>query len=488
MAEKLIVIGGTAAGLSAASKAKRLKPDMEIQVFEKSGYISYGACGLPYFVGGLIDEPDDLVALTADTMKNKRGIPTWIHHEVTSINREDKTVTVKNLDTEETAVYPYDKLVIATGAFPAVPPISGIDAEGIYYLRTVEDGIRLKAKVQKDAKKACIIGGGFIGLELAEEMTLSGLEVIVLEQFPRLLPFLNQSFSQSVLENLARHGVEVHLGANVAEILTEHGRAHWVRTSDGETMVTDMVLVSAGVKPASGLAGTAGLELGMKGAIVVDDEMRTSDPDIWACGDCVQMKNLITGKPTYVPLGTTANKQGRIAGANVAGEHDTFKGVLGSMVTKVFDQYIAATGLSLEQAEKEGFDAASTMITKMDKASYYPGGAENQICLIFDKKTGRLLGAQGLGSESVAGRINTLATAITAKMTVEEVNELDLVYAPPVAPVYDPILIAASQALKKVDKQGKEPEAQPVKEPEVQPVKEPVVQPVKMPAAGQVES
>ena len=455
MVEKLIVIGGTAAGLSAASKAKRVKPGLEIQVFEKSGYISYGACGLPYFVGGMIAEPDDLVAVDAETMRNKRGIPTWIHHEVTSINRGEKTVAVKNLDTGEERVHPYDKLVIATGAVPAVPPIPGIHSEGVYYLRTVEDGIRLKATVQREAKSAVIIGGGFIGLELAEELALSGVSVTIFEQLPRLLPFLDPVFSQSVLENLERHGVKVHTGTGVAEILTQDGRARWVRTPQGETLETDFVLVSAGVKPASGLAGQAGLALGLKGAIVVDDEMRTSDPDIWACGDCVQMKQLITGEPVYVPLGTTANKQGRIAGGNVAGGHDTFKGVLGSTVTKVFEQYIASTGLSLEQAQAAGFQAVSTMITKMDRASYYPGGRDNQICLIFDRKTGRLLGAQGIGSESIAGRINVLATAITCGMTVEAVNELDLVYAPPVAPVYDPILIAASQAVKKVEKQVK---------------------------------
>lgn len=453
MAERLIVIGGTAAGLSAASKAKRRRPDMEIQVFEKSGYISYGACGLPYFVGGMIDQPEDLVAVSAETMKNKRGIPAWVRHEVVSIHRTDKTVKVVCLDTGEETIHSYDKLVIATGAVPGVPPIPGIGSEGVFYLRNVEDGIRLKEKVRGGAKNACIIGGGFIGLELAEELALSGLKVTVFEQLPRLLPFLHESFSQSVLENLEQHGVTVHRGTGVAEILTEQGKAHWVRTTGGEIAAADFVLVSAGVRPATRLARDAGLELGMKETIVVDDEMRTSDPDIWACGDCVQMKHLVTGRPVYVPLGTTANKQGRIAGGNVAGGHDTFKGVLGSMVTKVFDQYIAATGLSLEQAEEAGFDAVSSIITKMDKASYYPGGRDSRICMIFDRKTGRLLGAQGLGGESIAGRMNVLAAAITRTMTVEEISELDLVYAPPVAPVYDPILIAAGQALKKVEKQ-----------------------------------
>lgn len=451
MAEKLIVIGGTAAGLSAASRARKERPDMEIQVFEKSGFVSYGACGLPYFVGGIIDDANELVAIDAATLKSKRNISTWIHHEVTLIDPQKKEVIVKNLDTDEVSIHPYDKLVIATGAVPVVPPIPGIASDGVYYLRNVEDGIRLKAATREN-RRVCIIGGGAIGLETAEELSNVGLSISVYEQLPKLLPFLDNAFSEAVENVLRKHGVTVHTDTQIAEILTEGGKACGIRTTLGNYEPADIILVSAGVKPASSLAKKSGLALGLKGGIIVDDEMHTSNPDIWACGDCVQMKNRITGKPAYVPLGTTANKQGRIAGTNVVGGHDTFKGVLGSMVTKVFELYIAATGLSKDQAVKEGYDAASVTITKMDRASYYPGGRDNHICLILDKKTGRLLGAQGIGSESVTGRINVLATAITCGMTVEEINELDLVYAPPAAPVYDPILIAASQAMKKVVK------------------------------------
>ena len=452
MAEKVIIIGGTAAGLSAASKAKRVDPSLDITVFEKSGYISYGACGLPYFVGDMIKEPNDLVSLSVDQMTHKRGVPTFIHHEVTRIDRGAQTVTVRNLDNGEVFERPYDKLVIATGARPIVPRIPGADAKGVYTLRTVEDGIHLKSVVQSGArKKAAIIGGGFIGIEVAEELTNSGVEVHLFEMMPRLLPFLTESFSEAVLDTLTQHGVHVHLNAGAQALMTAEGSVCGVRATDGSETPVDYALLSIGVVPASDLARDAGLELGLKGAIVVDDEMRTSDPRIWACGDCVQMKNRITGGAAYVPLGTTANKQGRIAGGNLAGEHETFKGVLGSMVTKAFDLYISATGLSLDQAKAAGYDAVSSIITKGDRASYYPGSRDNTICLILDKKTGRLLGAQAIGSESVAGRINVFSTAITCGMTVSEINELDLVYAPPVAPVYDPILIAASQAMKKVE-------------------------------------
>lgn len=451
MAEKIVVIGGTAAGLSAASKAKREKPELEIQVFEKSGYISYGACGLPYFVGGIIDQPEDLVSLTVEQMTQKRGVPTYTHHEVTGIDRENKTVTVRDLDSGEEKVHPYDKLVIATGARPIRPRIPGAEAQGVYYLRTVEDGILLKGVVQASSgKRAAIVGGGFIGLEVAEELAQCGVEVHVYEMLPRLLPFLTEEFSALVEKELTDHGVHVHTGVGVEELLTAGDKVCGVRAGDGSRVDVDLVLMSIGVVPNSELAREAGLELGLKGTILVDDELRTSDPSIWACGDCVQMKNRITGGACHVPLGTTANKQGRIAGENVAGGHETFKGVLGSMVTKVFDLYIAATGLSLKQAQDAGYQAVSSVITKGDRASYYPGSRENKICLVLDQETGRLLGAQALGSETVAGRINVFATAITCGMTVGEINELDLVYAPPVAPVYDPILIAASQAVKKV--------------------------------------
>lgn len=450
MSEKLVVIGGTAAGLSAASKAKRIKPEMEITVFERTGYISYGSCGLPYFVGGLIEEPEDLVSVSLESMNQKRGVPTFIHHEVTKIDRANKRVHAVNLDTGASVTAPYDKLVIATGASPIQPNIPGADASNLFCLRTVEDGVRLKGAIADTGKRAAIIGGGFIGLELAEELTNAGVTVDVFELLPRLCPFLPAAYSDIVRNELVKNGVHVHLGTGVEEILTRGGAAVAVVGSDGRAVPTDLVLCSIGVRPNTALAATAGLALGLKNGVVVDDGMRTSDPDIFACGDCVQMKNRITGAPAYVPLGTTANKQGRVAGENAAGGSAIFPGILGSMVTKVFDCTIACTGLSKAQAEQAGFACFETAVTKLDRASYYPGGTNTELTLIAEKGTGRLLGAQAIGSETVAGRINVCAAAITAGMTVMELNELDLVYAPPVAPVYDPILIAAAQAVKSV--------------------------------------
>jgi len=452
MDERLIVIGGTAAGLSAASRAKKLNPQLAVIVFEKSGYISYGACGLPYFVGGMIADEQELIAIDVETMRNKRKISIFIHHEVTEIHCREKIVKVINLDDGVTKIYPFDKLVIATGAIPIIPQLQGVSASNVYYLRNVEDGIRLKNTVKSEEKKATIIGGGFIGLELAEQLTNAGKQVRIFEAMPRLLPFLDKAYSNIIKLTLEAHGVKVHLGAKVQELVTKDGKVIGVKTSNDKVAAADFVVLSVGVLPATKLAKYAGLQLGLKGGIVVGENMQTSDDAIWACGDCVQMKHLVTGLPVYIPLGTTANKQGRITGENVAGGGGTFKGVLGSMVTKVFELYIAATGLSLEQAKAAGIDAVASLTTKGDKASYYPGRHDSMICLILDKKSGRLVGAQGIGSETIAGRINVFATAITCKMTLSQISELDLVYAPPVAPVYDPILIAASQAIKAIEK------------------------------------
>jgi len=452
MGERLIVIGGTAAGLSAASKAKKLNPQLEVIVFEKSGYISYGACGLPYFVGGMIAHEQELIAVDAETMHNKRKISIFIHHEIVTLHRREKFVEVKNLDNDAIQKYNYDKLVIATGATPIIPQFKGIEASNVYYLRNVEDGIRLKNAMKTAEKQVAIIGGGFIGLELAEQLTMAGKQVQIFEAMPRLLPFLDEIYSNIIKTTLEAHGVKVHLGVKVQELITKYRKVIGVKTSDNKVLDTDFVVVSVGVLPATKLAKDAGLQLGIKNGIVVDDNMQTSDNAIWACGDCVQMKNLVTGLPVYVPLGTTANKQGRVAGENIGGGEGTFKGVLGSMVTKVFELYIASTGLSLEQAKVVGIDAVASLTIKGDKASYYPGRTDSMLCLILDKKSGLLVGAQGIGSETIAGRINVLATAITCKMTLSQISELDLVYAPPVAPVYDPILIAASQAIKEIEK------------------------------------
>jgi NADPH-dependent 2,4-dienoyl-CoA reductase/sulfur reductase-like enzyme len=329
-----------------------------------------------------------------------------------------------------------------------VPDIPGARAENVFTLRSVEDGIRIRQAVTGGAKKAVIAGAGLIGLELAEELTGAGVHTEIIELMPRLLPFLPADYAQAVLDVLAANGVRPKLGRAVSAMCLKDGQAAGVQLDNGEEVPGDFVILAAGVLPNTGLAEDCGLRLCFKKGIVVDEAMRTSDPSIWACGDCVQMKCLLTGQPVYVPLGTTANKQGRAAGASIAGEAARFEGVLSSQAAKVFDMYIAVTGLTLEKARAAGFDAAEAGIVKSDKASYYPGGIDTRLNLVFERRGGRILGGQGIGGASVAGRINLLAAAVTTKMTLGQLNELDLVYTPSLAPVYDPLLIAAANSLK----------------------------------------
>ena len=447
----LAVIGGTAAGLSAASKAKRSLPELDIHVYEKTGYSSYGSCGLPYFIGGIIREPDDLVSAKPEELRSKRGLDVFLRHEVKRIDRQNKRIDILELETGKAFTENYDYLVIATGARSVVPDIDGVDSDGVFTLRSIEDGVRIRSVVDKGAKKAIIIGAGLIGLEVAEQLAQRGCYVELVESLPRLLPFLPLQFAQEAADMLTARGVGLHLGASVRKILNKDGKACGVQLEDCQEITADFVLIAAGVAPNSSLAKDCGLNLGVRGSIVTDAAMRTTDPCIWACGDCAQTVNRLTGEPVYVPLGTVANKQGRVAGASIAGEDARFAGVVLSQICKVFDLFIAGTGLTLEAARAAGFKAVQSAITKGDKANYYPGSIDNKINLVFDSTNGKILGAQGIGSESVAGRMNVLVSAVTTGMTVAELNDLDFVYTPSAAPVYDPLLIAASSALKLVN-------------------------------------
>ncbi|MCR4430477.1 MAG: FAD-dependent oxidoreductase [Tepidanaerobacteraceae bacterium] len=446
----LAVIGGTAAGLSAASRARKLAPDMTIAVYERTGYVSYGSCGLPYYIGDVIHDHRELIAYMPEFLKKERNIDVKTHHEVVDIDLSKNVLMVRDLEKDALIETGFTDLIMATGASPVIPPLPGIDLENVFALRIVEDGIRIKNRIDGgEIKRAAIIGGGYIGLEMAEALKMRGLEVLLFEAMPKLLPSLDESFSDAVEKELTKNGVSVHKATAVKEIVgNREGKVCGIKTDNGQVFYADMVLVSVGVAPNSRLAKKAGIEVGYKEGIVVDDHMRTSAPGVWACGDCVQMYNLLTKKPTYIPLGTTANKQGKIAGENAAGGNATFKGVLGTQVIKVFDVFIASTGLTVESAAESGMEAICSRIVKNDRASYYPGNKNTHIHLILEKGTGKILGAQLMGGESVAQRINVFVAAIAAGFTVYRLNELDLAYAPPVAPVYDPILIAASEGIK----------------------------------------
>lgn len=445
-ARKLVVVGGCAAGMSAASAARRVNPDLEIVVFEASGYVSYGACGLPYFIAGVVKNHEELIAYTPEFFRERRKIEVHIRHRVESIDPNRKRVEVRDLRSGRVFEEGFDKLVIATGGSPIVPPIKGVDLEHVFTLRRIEDGLAIRQFIsERSPSRAAIIGGGYIGVEMAESLRSAGLEVTIVEKLPYLMG-LDDEISRLVEEELTSNGVRVIKGAEASEI-----RLRGVMTTRGDVQA-DLVMICVGVRPNVELAWNAGLMIGTAGAIEVDRRMRTSHPSIFAAGDCAQVKNLVTNRPDYIPLGTTANKQGRVAGTNAAGGDETFEGVVGTSVTKAFGLEVARTGLTERRAKELGFLPVSSVITAGSRAGYYPGGSEITVKLIADRRSRKVIGAQMAGGEGVAKRIDVIATAIQAGMTVDQIYGLDLSYAPPFSPVWDPILIAARRLMREMER------------------------------------
>jgi NADPH-dependent 2,4-dienoyl-CoA reductase/sulfur reductase-like enzyme len=447
--ERLIVIGGVAAGMSAASRARKLRPDLEILVFEKSGHVSYAACGMPYYIAGQVKSADSLVVYDAGFFKKNRDIDVFLHHEVTRISPREKTVTVQDTASGEKRDLAYDKLLIATGARPFVPPWPGINLEGTYTLRLLEDGLALKEYIDREKPKTgAIIGAGAIGMEMAEALSARGLKVTVVEKMPGILGTMEWEITELVEEELARNGVTLVKSASVAAFTGNGSRVTAVALEGGETISADIAIIGAGIRPNSEIAKEAGLELGASGAIKVNQKMETSLPDIYAAGDCAEAYHLVLGKNVYLPLGTTANKQGRVAGENIAGGDAVFRGIVGTSVFRTFDLEVGRTGITEKEATAEGRDSTASVVEHISRAHYYPGASQIRIKLVAERKTGRLLGAQMAGREGVAKRLDILATAITAGMSAEAVAGLDLGYAPPFSPVYDPVLVAAGELQK----------------------------------------
>lgn len=448
--KRLVVVGGVAAGMSAASRARRLDPDLGIEVFERSGFVSYGSCGLPYFISGMVREAGELVVYTPEFFQRKRNIAVHVKHEVTAIHPDDRYLEVRDLVTGRERQVEFDTLILATGARPVKPPIPGLDLEGVYFLRLVEDGMaireRARALVAQGRRHAVIIGGGYVGLEMAEALTATGMEVAIVERLPQVMPNVDPEMAALIHDELRRHGVALYLGEEARGVLGEGGRVRALETS-ARTLPADLVLVAVGVRPNSELAAAAGIELGAGRAIRVDEHMRTSHPAVYAAGDCADTVHRLTGERVYVPLGTTANKQGRVAGENAAGGSARFPGVLGTAIAKVFDLGVARTGLTLREAKVAGLQAEATTIRHGSRAHYYPGSGQLHVRLVYGEDH-RLLGAQMVGPVDAVLRIDTLVAAIDAGMTVEQLYDLDLAYAPPFAPVWDPVLIAARQAVQ----------------------------------------
>ncbi len=439
---KVVIIGGVAGGATAAARLRRLDEQAEIVVFERSGYVSYANCGLPYYIGGVIEAPEALTLQTPESFFARFQVDMRVRHEVTAIHPDKKTVSVKNLGTGESFEESYDKLILSPGAKPTRPPLPGLELEQLFTLRTVEDTFRLKAHIDAShPKSAVLVGGGFIGVELAENLRELGLEVTIVEQLSQLMGPFDPDMASFLHGEVRRHGIRLALGRTVEGFAARDGGVD-VLLKDAPPLHADMVALAIGVTPDTALTKVAGLELGPRGSIVVNDRMETSVPDIYAVGDAVQVKHAVTGQNTLISLAGPANKQGRIAADNICGGDSRYLGSQGSSVIKVFDLTAAATGVNETSARKTGLDVDTVVLSPTSHAGYYPGGRVMTMKVVFEKETYRLLGAQIVGYDGVDKRIDVLATAIHAGLTAIQLKELDLAYAPPYSSAKDPVNMA----------------------------------------------
>ncbi len=447
--ERLIVIGGDAAGMSAASKAKREDPDLDVLVFEKQEYVSFGLCGLPYYISGEVEKLDDLIAMDPKAFQEKRGIDVRTEHEVLDIHPEERSVVLENEEGEKLE-RSYDKLLIATGAYAIIPPLKNVGLENIFTLHWLDDGKEIKKYVESKKPDRVVLTAGYIGLEMAEAFGKLGLDVTVLAKDEKVLPMIDEEIAETVKEELEKNNVDFKKNSEITGFEGDKdGKVRKVKTKNGE-VETDFVLLGVGVKPSSELAEKAGIEIGKTGGILVDEKMETNIKNIYAAGDCVESRHILTGEGVNIPLGDTANRQGRTAGINISGGNATFLGILGTAITKIFDLAVARTGLSENEAKKSEFDYTSVKIDAPSRAFYYPGGSKITVKMIIEENSGRLLGTQMAGKEGVSQRIDVAASLINYKSTIEEIQNLDLAYAPPYSPAWDPLQTAAKVASSKI--------------------------------------
>ncbi len=444
-AARLVIIGGDAAGMSAASKVRREDPEREIVVFERSPHTSYSACGMPYLIAGLVDSPEKLIARSPQKFREKYNIDARTGHEVTELNLTSQRVLVRNLETNSEGWEPYDQLLIATGAEATFPRLPGSDADGIFGLSTLASGIRIQQFMdQQLPRRAVVVGGGYIGLEMAEALVRQGLQVSLVERGEQVMATLDPDMGAMVSEALREIGVSLYLNESLTGYETAKGLVTGVVT-DQRTLAADLVIVGLGTRPNTALAEAAGLTLGEKGSIRVNPRMQTSAANVWAAGDCAESFHLISRRPFHVALGTVANKQGNVAGINLAGGYATFPGVVGTAVSKICNYEVARTGLMEREMHDLGLAYKTATTTSKTRAGYYPGAGWITVKLLAEQGSGRLLGGQIVGLEGAAKRIDVLATALTANMTVQQLVDLDLSYAPPFSPVWDPVQTAARQ-------------------------------------------
>ena len=439
---KVVIVGGVAGGATAAARIRRLDEQAEIIVFERSGYISYANCGLPYYIGGVIEDPEELTLQTPESFFSRFRVTMKVRHEVTAIHPEKKTVSVRNLENGQEFEESYDKLLLSPGARPVQPRIPGVGMEGVFTLRTVEDTFRIHEYIQKNQPKSVVLaGGGFIGLELAENLKHLGMEVTIVQRPKQLMNPFDPDMAAFIHGKMREQGIRLALGETV-EGFAEKENGIEVLLKDKEPLSADMVVLAIGVVPDTELAKKAGLQLGVKDSILVNDRMETSEADIYAVGDAVQVKHFVSGQDTLIALAGPANKQGRIAADNICGRDSHYPGSQGSSIVKVFDMTAAVTGLNETAAKQAGIQADTVILSPMSHAGYYPGGKVMTMKVVFEKETYRLLGAQIIGYEGVDKRIDVLATAIHSGMKATELAELDLAYAPPYSSAKDPVNMA----------------------------------------------
>lgn len=439
---KVVIVGGVAGGATAAARIRRLDEKAEIVVFERSGYISYANCGLPYYIGDVITDPEELTLQTPESFFSRFRIDMKVHHEVTAIHPDKKAVSVKDLETGKEFEESYDKLILSPGAKPTQPRLPGVGIQKLFTLRTVEDTFRIKKYINRHHPKSAVLaGGGFIGLELAENLRDLGMDVTIVQRPKQLMNPFDADMASFIHSEMRKHGVTLALGHTVEGFEEKDGGVD-VLLKDEKPLHADMVVLAIGVTPDTHLAEEAGLKLGIKGSIVVNDRMETSVPDIYAAGDAVQVKHYVTGQDALISLAGPANKQGRIIADNICGGDSRYLGSQGSSVIKVFDMTAAVTGINETNAHKAGLDTDTVILSPMSHAGYYPGGKVMIMKVVFEKETYRLLGAQIVGYEGVDKRIDVLAAAIHAGLKAPRLKDLDLAYAPPYSSAKDPVNMA----------------------------------------------
>ena len=439
---KVIIVGGVAGGATAAARIRRLDESAEITIYERSGYISYANCGLPYYIGDVITDPEELTLQTPESFYSRFRVAVKTNHEVISLDPDKKTVTVKNLHSGEIFEDVYDKLLLSPGAKPTLPDLSGIDSDKIFTLRTVEDTLKIKSYIDAHHPKSAVIaGGGFISLEVAENLRHLGIEVTIVQRPRQLMNPFDSDMAAFIHNEMRRNGVDLALGYTVEGFEEKNGKIR-VLIKDNPPIAADMVILAIGVTPESTLAKNVGLELGIRDSILVNERMQTSDPDIYAVGDAVQVKHFITNQNALISLAGPANKQGRIAADNICGGDSIYQGSQGSSIIKVFELTAATTGINETLAKNAGIEYEKIILSPLNHAGYYPGGKLMTLKLLFEKGSLRLLGAQIVGYEGVDKRIDILATAIRAEMKAHELQYIDLAYAPPYSSAKDPVNMA----------------------------------------------